>query len=347
MNLHLFIPALFWPDSSQSEIYDNLLLPALEKLLGKSTLDKGAAATIDAWLCTAFGVEKQQDWPIAPITLQAEHLSTVKNSKDYWIRADPVHLRIEQNHIMLADSHAFDITMEEAQQYTDDLNLHLHQAGLALLPAHPDRWYMQVKNTPKINTYTLNQVVCENINYFLPAGEEQIAWHNIFNEAQMILHEHPLNQARESRGELAINSIWLWGGGVLPDAIKSRYVQIWSDDAFSRALAEISQVRHERLPSGAEVCQQFSGKGDYLAILNHLLAPSKYKDGENWQKNLAALEQHWFMPLYRAVKKGDIKQLTITTIHHDVLLNFTLTSADLLKFWRLKRPISSYIVDLF
>lgn len=349
MNLHLFIPALFWSDSSQqSELYDNLSLPALEKLLGKSELVKGGPITFDAWLCTAFGVKKQQDWPIAPITLQIEHLETVKNSKDYWIRADPVHLRIEQNHIMLADSHAFGITMEEAKQYVDDLNKHLCQDDLVLLPLYPDRWYLQVKNIPEISTYTINQVVCENINYFLPVGGEHITWHNIFNEAQMVLHEHPLNHAREARGELAINSIWLWGGGILPDSIESDYTQVWSDETLSRALAEISRSsRHEKLPSRMEACLQSSDEGDCLVVLDNLLVPSKYKNGISWQKNLVALEENWFVPLYEAIKSGRVQQLTITTIHHDVLLNFTLTSADLWKFWRLKRPISSRIMDLF
>jgi len=30
------------------------------------------------------------------------------------------------------------------------------------------------------------------------------------NELQMQLHDHPLNQAREARGELPVNSLWLW-----------------------------------------------------------------------------------------------------------------------------------------
>ena len=36
------------------------------------------------------------------------------------------------------------------------------------------------------------------------------------NEAQMILHTHPVNAEREARGMPAVNSVWLWGGGTLP-----------------------------------------------------------------------------------------------------------------------------------
>lgn len=347
MNLHLFIPALFWPDSSQNEIYHDVSLPTLEALLAKSVLTWGDPAFVDAWLCTTFGVEKQQDWPIASVMLQAEQREELKNSKDYWIRADPVHLRVEQNHIMLADSHAFDITMEEAEQYTHDLNQHLQQDGLSLLPVKPDCWYMRVKQPPKASTHTLNQVVCENINYFLPTGEEHIIWHNLFNEAQMILHEHPLNQVREEREQLAINSIWLWGGGVLPEAATSRYTKIWSDDDLSRALAGMSGTDHEELPVSLETCLQSAGQGEQLVVLDQLFKPSKYKNAASWREKLMALEQNWFVPLYKALKNKEINQLTLTTIQGDKVLNFTLTSADLWKFWRLKRSISSFIVDLF
>jgi hypothetical protein len=34
------------------------------------------------------------------------------------------------------------------------------------------------------------------------------------NEVQMLLHEHPINQQREQKGLLAVNSFWLSGTGV-------------------------------------------------------------------------------------------------------------------------------------
>jgi hypothetical protein len=32
----------------------------------------------------------------------------------------------------------------------------------------------------------------------------------------MLLHDHPLNEQRESRGELAVNSVWVGGTGCAP-----------------------------------------------------------------------------------------------------------------------------------
>jgi len=52
----------------------------------------------------------------------------------------------------------------------------------------------------------------------LPSGPDAMRFHALMNEAQMLLHEHPVNAEREARGEPALNSIWFWGGGVMAAA---------------------------------------------------------------------------------------------------------------------------------
>jgi hypothetical protein len=41
-------------------------------------------------------------------------------------------------------------------------------------------------------------------------------WRQAINEAQILLHAHPLNKAREAAGQAVVNSLWPWGGGRLP-----------------------------------------------------------------------------------------------------------------------------------
>jgi hypothetical protein len=43
-------------------------------------------------------------------------------------------------------------------------------------------------------------------------------WRHAINEAQMVLHAHPVNQARQAAGQPVVNSLWPWGGGRLPAA---------------------------------------------------------------------------------------------------------------------------------
>ena len=85
MKLHLLIPSLFWPEDSLPEIYRDLPLPALETLLAKSLRTEDGSNGLEAWLCHTFGVEKQQDWPVAPITLQADSGGQV-TAGNHWER---------------------------------------------------------------------------------------------------------------------------------------------------------------------------------------------------------------------------------------------------------------------
>jgi hypothetical protein len=52
----------------------------------------------------------------------------------------------------------------------------------------------------------------------LPRGAEGGTWQRWQNEIEMLLHEHPINSAREARGEATVSGVWFWGGGRLADA---------------------------------------------------------------------------------------------------------------------------------
>ena len=345
MNLNLTIPHLFWPDVSQLEIYNDLLMPSLEALLSKSTSLQNPSQEIEMWLCQAFNVEKQScNWPIAPIMLHIDGQDLIKTNKDFWIRADPVHLRIEQNHLMLADSQAFQISKEEAEQIVQDLNRDLgQQYDLCLLPLCPDRWYIQTSRALQMHTYTLGQVTCMNINNFLPTGNDSGIWIKLFNEIQMLLHNHPINRVRESHGELAINSIWFWGAGNMPQTIQSPYTHIWSNHDLTRALALASNTNYFKLPDNADDWLQAKIEGNHLIILETLLNKAKYRNTYSWRENIMNLDKKWFAPLHKALKEGKIDKLTITSLSENLSQDFVISRLNLLKFWSRTRPLSFYI----
>jgi len=341
MNLNLLIPDLFWPDPLQQNIYDELSMRHLETLLSKSIPSTNPIHAMEAWLCQQFNIAQQQNnWPIAPIMLHTDAPDLAKASKDFWMRADPVHLRIEQNHIMLADSQAFQITEEEANELIQDINHNFSHDGFTFLSLRPDRWYIRLPAIADMQTHMLSQVTCKNINNFLPSGADSILWHKIFNEIQMLLHEHPVNQTRESRGELTINSIWLWGGGSMPQSVRSPYTHVWSNDDFPRALALANGTSHSKLPADADEWLMTQPNGDHLVVLDSLRGKAQYRNAYGWRETLKDMEQSWFSPLNAALKAGKINQLTITALNETSSRNFSLTRSDLWKFWRITKPLS-------
>lgn len=352
MNLHLLVPSLFWPDATLTGIYRDLSLPALENLLAKSVCTDDAKGLkgserfegLEAWLCGAFNVIRQQDWPIAPLTLVLDGAGKVKVQDEYWIRADPVHLHIEGDQILLADSRVFRISAQEADQLTELLNRHFAANGqeIVFLPLRPDRWYTRAAKIPPAKTHLLGEAANKSINQLLPFGENSNLWRGLFNEIQMLLHEHPLNQLREARGEPAINSIWFWGGGSMPESIASRYTHVWGNHVLASSLAAASGADYAELPENATACLQYTESGNQLAVLDALLGKAQYADAYGWRESLKNLEQNWFEPSLAMLKQGRIDQLIVTTIDATIARNFTARTGDLRKFWRKKKPISTY-----
>lgn len=343
MHIHLLIPNLFWPDINIKETLKNWSLPALETILTKSQLNQQPSEGIEAWLCETFGVSKQQDWPIAPITLHLDDTDhSLKSNSRYWLRADPVHLRVTNNHLLLADSQIFKISLKEANQITDTFNRYFAKDEISFAAFYPDRWYMGLPKIPNLQTSPLSYVSGKNINAQLPVTTDKGLAHRILNEIQMLLHEHPINLAREIQGELTINSVWLWGGGIMPEQFYCNFDQIWSNYPLAQALAGFCNAQHCSLPLDTNKWLQSINKGSHLVVVDLLQKKAQYKIINEWCHCINQLEQEWFSPLLNAIKKDQIKQLTISTFNQDLVQQFQLTPRSLWKFWTFNKTFSTF-----
>ncbi|MFO1249785.1 MAG: hypothetical protein U1E77_01245 [Inhella sp.] len=77
----------------------------------------------------------------------------------------------------------------------------------------PDRWLLGHEQLAGLQLASLNRIAQRSLSPWLPAER----WlRRLQNEAQMLLHEHPINQARAARGALIVNSVWMWGAGKGP-----------------------------------------------------------------------------------------------------------------------------------
>ncbi|MBL8360339.1 MAG: hypothetical protein JNN18_07585 [Rubrivivax sp.] len=85
--------------------------------------------------------------------------------------------------------------------------------GFAVHWGAPERWYLEHPMLATVPTASLQRVVGRNIDAWLGSGPALRLLRRLQNEVQMLLHEHPLNEARESRGRLPVNSVWISGTG--------------------------------------------------------------------------------------------------------------------------------------
>ncbi len=107
-----------------------------------------------------------------------------------------------------AESRAFFAAVEEL--YTSE--------GFVVLWGSALAWFVAHESLGAMPCASLDRVIGRNVNPWLPATREARLVRRLQNEVQMRLYDHPLNQAREARGLLPVNSVWLSGCGVAQPA---------------------------------------------------------------------------------------------------------------------------------
>ena len=341
MHCTLLIPDLLLSSDLGDTPYHDLHLPALARLLARGRCTTLAALGMERWLCEAFEVERQHDWPIAPLTLAFDGGET---AGAYWLRCDPVHLRPHRNQVRLLADATCEPTLDEARALVASLNAHFAQDALAFHAPHPARWYLRLDRTPALNTQPLPEVAGKDINRHLPTGSEMLHWHHLLNEIQMLLHAHPVNQEREARGQPPINSIWPWGGGVKPVVRGSHYTLLWSNDALALALAAASNMPSRPVPDSAEpLIDPAAGNTDkQLVVLPQLRVAARCGDVDQWRATLHALERDWFAPLRAALSARQLSGLALVALNDKQCLRYEVTGIDLWKFWRRIKPLTDH-----
>ena len=119
----------------------------------------------------------------------------------------------------------------------------------------------------------------------------------------MLFHEHPVNAAREARGEPVMNSIWFWGGGTMASPGVRPFSTVFGNDPLARGLALASGVPARPLPGHAGAMLSAAG-AEGVALVAF--------DAPRSEEDVAALERDWFEPLLAALRWGRIGMLTLS-----------------------------------
>ena len=335
------MPGLLGPLPGMEEPgFPRVVADAAETLLARGRRVELPAADLEATLFRLFAVDTDpaRDLPVAPVRRLAD---TGERDEHWWLCADPVHLEADQNRLMLFDSHTFALERHEAAALAQEFNALFAADGVWLETPHPVRWYLRLPAEPDVRTHPLSRVVGHDIHAFLPWGAAQRRWHAFLNEVQMFLHGSAVNQAREEAGRPTINSVWFWGGGVLPRAASAPFTAIWSGHALAAGLARLAGVPLRPVPPAAvDWLAQAEAPGEHLVVLEDVCVPPLYGDVPGWIEALARLERHWFAPLVQALKQGAVDNLDICPGTRDEV---RVRAGDLRRFWRRRRPLTAWM----
>lgn len=328
MDCTLFIPHLLPPMAQAEALWRTVDAPLLKAFLSRAKLTLSAETSSAQWLCGAFGIARQQDLPLAPILAAHDSLNAASG---YWLCATPVHLETRRNALVLSDPALLGITPEESTAFTMTLAEHLHGENVLLHAVRPDCWYLQCEAVASMSTTSLGAAVGRDVRTLLPQGRNSPRWHRILTEIQMLLHAHPLNDAREARGQLPVNSVWLWGGGTLPPAVPAPFDVVWSDDTIVHALAQhggchIHQKPARMTPETLQVTSHFFS-------IESLQAHLRQGDMQAWRNAVTTLDCDWFTPLMHALRSRRLNTLTIVSTGDTGMKQFAIRRNDVFKFW--------------
>ncbi len=179
-----------------------------------------------------------------------------------WIAAaDPVYLEPRLDHLCLHALRLAGAGMSELQVLIDHL-----QATLA----DDDRFgfvrlgsYGYVSAKKSISTATVPAYVVDQQlpNEFLPRGEDTATHRSLVGEIEMALHDHEINLQRVEKGQLAVNSLWIWGGGVAPEQQTRPLPPLFSNDALLSGYWYAATGPVEQWPGSIAACIDASPAG--------------------------------------------------------------------------------------
>jgi hypothetical protein len=319
MHCELVVPALFAARETPP-------LPSLELLWARGRVSHESEKSPETWLAKAFQLTTLPSGALTVLALGGEP------GTDWWLRADPVHLRVGRDGLSLVPSAGFTVTREEAEALAGALNAHFG-GEMTFFPMHPGRWCARLARPEALEACAPIEIAGESIDAHLPDAR----WHARLNEIQMVLHAHPVNEARA----VPVNSLWLWGAGALPASARGPWQSVTGDDPAAAGLARLAGMRQRPLAGAAGAwLDRAPDEGRHLVLLDSLRGAKAMGDLDFHANHLEALERTWFAPLLQALKSGRIGMITIRA--PDAGLACETIRGDLRRFWRRARPISAH-----
>jgi hypothetical protein len=218
--MHLLIPFAFASSEGCAPVLSTLQLPHLQKLLARLTpeaLDAGDEFSLspphERALARAQGLAAP-DGLIPWAAAEAAH-NPALNRRGAWAFITPCHWQVGANHIAMSGQALPDFTAQESQSLLAAMKPYFEEDGIALHYVSPNHWLACSEVFRNLPTASLDRVVGRHVDSWMPRSPAAAPLRRLQNEMQMLLYTHPVNDAREARRVLPVNSFWLSGTGAL------------------------------------------------------------------------------------------------------------------------------------
>lgn len=229
-----------------------LLLPARSRFPG---------GTLPAQVATALGraergegepgesAQLRRHFDVLPDAWSAAALTRQVDAGDaagsLWLRADPANVAPDmQGARLMASAETLRLEPADTAALLPALQPLFAGFGFQLDAPTPSRWYLRLPDDTPLPAFTApDRALGDDLFEHLPEGDDSRRWRALLTEAQVVLHQHPWNEQRMAQGRRAVNSLWFWGAGRLPQSVRTGHAQVRSRDALLQGLAAMAGVR--------------------------------------------------------------------------------------------------------
>ena len=155
-----------------------------------------------------------EKYDIAPAYFDAVAMGVNLKDGEIPLCCDFVTLQSSHNDMVMKDYTAGHLSCKESQVYIKALQDQILDCVVTFHPGFGFHNLMVIESPPFSKRLTPpNELIGEGIRKFMPGDDQFKDLIYIINQAQIILHNHPLNQQRKQENLDPVNSIWLWGNG--------------------------------------------------------------------------------------------------------------------------------------
>ncbi|MGI4860283.1 MAG: regulator [Janthinobacterium lividum] len=225
LTLHLLLPFALPAAQEGAAVLPARATPGLDQLVRRAALrervpgeDFQRSLPHEQWLAAQHGIVVPEggDAPLAPYMLLADGGTP---GQDTWACLQPAHVAVTHDHLVLLDPDTLALDAADARALLALAQASFDERGLTLVAPTPLRWYISGAALGELVGAAPLRAIGRSIDIWLPqdraTGARSRFWMRLQNEIQMAWYEQPVNEAREQRRQLPVNSVWLHGQGRL------------------------------------------------------------------------------------------------------------------------------------
>lgn len=214
--MHVMIPFASALDPQVAGILRELELPRLSRLLGllTPTGDVGDADETsplpphEQFLARLRGVDDA--WP--PTAAWRVRDAGQSPGDAAWALLTPAYFAVGNEGVTAMGPDTLDLDDDESRAFLEALSATLFPAAEGWRSAWlaRDAWAVAHEDLDGLEAASVDRVLNRGVETWYPRARRL---RTLLNEAQMLLHDHPLNQSREQRGQRPLNAVWISGCG--------------------------------------------------------------------------------------------------------------------------------------